>query len=115
MPFATHCGEVTGGTKDFGNRDAAIVEPPAITGNTVIFRHVADAGLMRVKTGEDGGPGRATAAGVIELCETQTLSGQSIEVRSWDFASVTTKIRKTHVIDENEKDVWPGGAGSLSS
>ncbi len=77
------------------NGDAA----PAVTG-----QHVAP-DLLGVIPGQEGRPGRPTASRVVKLGKTQPGRGQPIQVGRLDFASVTSQVRKPHVVRQDEDDV----------
>jgi len=47
--------------------------------------------------------------GVVELTEAQSILGQAVQVRSFNFRSIATEIGKAQVIGHNEDDVWPLG------
>ena len=57
--------------------------------------HVPDAGLVRVEAGEQAGPGRAAAGGVVELGEPQAAGGQRVEVRRGDLAAVAAEVARS--------------------
>ena len=77
MPLAGHGGEVAGLAQHFGDGDAVVVQLAAITGYALVRRHPADAGLMRVESGQQRGSRRAAATGVVELREPRTARGQT--------------------------------------
>ncbi len=105
MPFAGHGGEITGVAEHFGDGDAIVIEATAIARDVVVIRHVADAGLVRIKAGEQGRATGAAAAGVVELREAQAGAGELVEVGSGNLAAVATDIGKAEVIGENDDDV----------
>ena len=105
MPFACHGGEVTDGFEDFCDGDAGVIETARITGGALVIGHVADAGLMGVESGEEGGAGGAAAGGVVELGEAESASGEGVEVGGGDFGAVTAEISEAHVVDEDDNDV----------
>ena len=77
----------------------------------IVFRHVADARLVRIQTGEQGGAGRATAARVIELGEAQAAGGEFVKIGRGDFTAITAEVGKTHIINQDNYDVRFGRSG----
>ena len=63
---------------------------------------------MRVKPGEQRGPCRAAASRVVELSESQAVSSKSVQHGSSNLTAVTADVRITHVIGQNDNDVWSG-------
>jgi len=45
----------------------------------------------------------------VELGESDALIGEVIEVRRVDLATIATDVRPSHVVDEDEEDVWAFG------
>ena len=63
--------------------------------------------LLRVVAGENARPRRPAASRIVELREAQTTAGQPVQIRGLYLASITTGIRKSHVIGHNHQDVGP--------
>jgi len=61
---------------------------------------------MGIETGEQGGATRATSGIVIELRESDAVRRQAVQVRCLNFAPVAAEVGKTHVIGQNEQNVW---------
>ena len=72
-----------------------------------IVHHVADAGLVRIQSGQQRRARRATAAHVVKLREAQSARGEFVEIRRGDFRAVTTEVGKAEVIGEDNYDVRP--------
>ena len=62
---------------------------------------------MRMQAGEQCGPCRAATAAVVELPETNTTRGKSIQVRRVDLATMVAEIGKAHVIHQDQDNVRP--------
>jgi hypothetical protein len=114
MPFAGHGGEVTGIAQDFGNRHAAR-EKDAVEAARLWFDFIvepAHAGLLRIQAAEESGARGATAWRVVKLAETQSISGERVQIRRGDFAAETADVGEAHVVDEHDDDVRAlGGDG----
>src|SRR5262249_53583514 len=67
VPLADVVGAVACAPEQLGEGGAAVVEPVGVAGRVPLAEHVADARLVRVQAGQQGGPGRAAAGGVVEL------------------------------------------------
>ena len=118
VPFSGHGGEISGGLERFGNGGALGIEPAFITGHAAVFHHVADPGLMRINARQQRGAGGATAAGIVELGETQTVFGKGIEMRRRNLRTVAANVGEAHVIHQNHDDIGrhrdrSGGTGRL--
>jgi len=111
VPFAGHRREVTRAAQHFGDGQAAVIEEPPIAGQSLVLDHVAHAGLMRIQAGEQGGARGTTAARVVKLRETQPTGGEPIQVWRGNLTTITTDVRETHVVHENDDDVWFRGRG----
>src|SRR5262249_44479889 len=86
VPLADHVGAVPGGPQNLGDGGGVAVQVAAVAGEPgpPVFRHVADARLVRVEAGEQAGAGRAAPGGVVELGESEAAGGQRVEVRGAD-------------------------------
>ena len=109
VPFTDGIISVAGGVEDFGDGEALAVEVSAVAWEMVIVDHVADASLVGVQAGEERGAAGATAGGVIELGEADSVGGEGIEVRGGDFATETTEIGEAHIVGEDDDDIGAGG------
>lgn len=74
-------------------------------GQAVALHHVADAGLVRIDTGEDRGAGGAATRIRVELAEVRTLGGEAIQVGRVDFGTVATEVGVTEIVGEDQDDV----------
>lgn len=110
VPFAGHHDGIAGGFKGFGHGLAVLVEVALIGGDTAVVHHVADAGLVGVEAGEEGGAGGAAAGGIIELGEADAALGEAVEVGSRDFAAIAADVGEAHVVghDDEEIGAWAG-------
>ena len=109
VPLTDGIVSVAGGVEDFGEGEALAVEVSAVAWEMVIVDHVADASLVGVQAGEERGAAGATAGGVIELGEADSVGGEGIEVRGGDFATETTEIGEAHIVGEDDDDIGAGG------
>ena len=109
VPLTDGIVSVAGGVEDFGDGEALAVEISAIAWEMVIVDHVADASLVGVQAREERGAAGATAGGVIELGEADSVGGEGIEVRGGDFATETTEIGEAHIVGEDDDDIGAGG------
>tara|TARA_B110000196_G_scaffold217616_1_gene186922 strand:- start:323 stop:514 length:192 start_codon:yes stop_codon:yes gene_type:complete len=50
-----------------------------------------------------------TLGRVVELTKAQTIFGQAVQVGSFNFGSIATKIGKTQVISHDEDDIGASG------
>ena len=83
---------------------------PAATGH---LRQGVAADLLRVVAGEQGGAGRPAARGVVELGEAKAALCQSIEIRRFDLAAITTEVRPAEVIREDDDHIGNPPLASL--
>ena len=74
VPFASGVGAIARGLEGFGDGDAATVQRAAIAVDAVVVHHVADAGLVRIKPGEQRGACGAATAHVVKLREAHAAS-----------------------------------------
>ena len=109
VPLTDGIVSVAGGVEDFGDGEALAVEVSAVAWEMVIVDHVADASLVGVQAREERGAAGATAGGVIELGEADSVGGEGIEVRGGDFATETTEIGEAHIVGEDDDDIGAGG------
>ena len=107
VPLAHHVGAVTGGLEGLGDRDTATIQLAAIAVGAAIVHHVSDAGLMRIKPGEQRGARRAAAGRVVELRETHPALRQRVEVRRLDLTTVGTEVGVPHVVGHDDDDIRP--------
>jgi hypothetical protein len=111
MPFADGIAPIADRPEGLGDRQAAVVQLAAVSGMTPVFRHVADPGLMRVEPGQEARPGRATAAGVVELGEPQAFRRQLVKGGCLDLTSVTADVGIPDVVRQDHNDVGTGRRG----
>jgi len=62
-------------------------------------------GLMRIKARHERGPRGAASRGIVELREAHAVRRKPVQVWRRDLASITTEIRKPHVIDQDHDHV----------
>lgn len=105
MPLSGHRGEVAGGPQHLRDGHARVIEPALIARHALVLRHVPDAGLMRIQSGEQRGPSGAATAGVVELRKAQAVLRQSVEMRCGDLRTIAADVGKAHVINEDDDDV----------
>ena len=111
VPFAGHEGGVARRLGDLCESDTGIVDVSGVGGvklfcvGSFFAGHVADADLMRVKPGQQGGAGGAAAGGVVELGETQTTFSERVKIRRCDVAAVATKIGIAKIIRKDDKHI----------
>ena len=108
VPFSGHVGAVSGWLEGLGDGEAFLVEVALVLGDSVVAGHVANAGLVRVESGEEGGAGGAAAAGIVELGEAHAVGSEGVEIGGFDFASVAADVGVAHVIGHDEDDIGPG-------
>jgi len=101
VPLAGNEGAVADGTQDFAER------------GTMFHAVVTD--RVGVVTGEELGPGGVALGSVVELCEAETVPGQSVEIRSLNLPAIAPDIGIAHVVNHDEDDVWPRAGLSRSS
>ena len=65
-------------------------------------------GLRRVITGHDGTARRPAAGAIIKLREPQSVGGEPVEVRRFNFTAVTAQVGESHVIGKDKKYVRAG-------
>ena len=82
-------------------------EVAAVAVGAPVLHHVADAGLVRVEAGQQAGPGRAAAGGVVELGEPEPAGGERVQVRRADLAAVAAEVGEAHVVGQDDDDVGP--------
>ena len=114
VPFAEGVGAITGGFEGFGEGDAVAVEVAAVAGESFVFHHVSDAGLVGVEARKQGGAGGTAAGGVVELGEAEAAGGEGVEGGGADFATVAAEVGESHVVGENDDEVGRsvGGGGN---
>ena len=105
VPLAGHEGGVTGGPENLGEGGGAAVQLSFVSGERPGLHHVADARLVRVEAGEQGGAGGAAAGGVVEAGETEAVFREGVEVRGLDLAAVAADVGPAQVIGEDDDDV----------
>jgi hypothetical protein len=91
-----------------GDGDTAAIEVAAVAVLAAVLHHVADPGLVRVQPGQEGGPGGATARGVVGLAEANALGGEGVEVRRGNLAAAAAQVRKAHVVRQGHHEVRLG-------
>src|SRR5262249_42708506 len=104
VPLADRVGAIPGRLKGFGDGNAIAVQVAAVTVETLVLHHVADAGLVWIKAGEQTGAGRAAAGGVVELREAQAAGGEGVEVGRRDLAAVAAEVGVAHVVGQDYYD-----------
>ena len=109
VPLAAEVGRVFVLLQHLGDGDAALVQVAGIAFRSVAVGENADAGLVRMQSGQQRCARRAAAGGVIELRIAQAVGREAVEVRSFDLAAVTADIRKSHVVVEDDQDVGAVG------
>ena len=61
--------------------------------------------LLSVITGQQCRSSRPAPGGVVELSESQAVTGQSIQVRCLDLAAVTAQVREPKIIGQDQQHV----------
>ena len=105
MPFSRDGGQVAGFAEDLCNRVAVVAQGTSVTGDALVGRHPAYSGLVRVEAGQQRGPGRAAAPGVVELGELRAAFGEGVEVRGGNLTPIASDIGESHVVDHDQDDV----------
>jgi hypothetical protein len=105
VPLADHVGAVTGRAHGFGEGEALPIQVAAVTVQAAIVHHVPDAGLMRVKPGEERGAGGAAAGGVVELGEAHAAAGEGVQVGGRDLSAVAAEVGVAAVVRHDDDDI----------
>ncbi|OQC18217.1 MAG: hypothetical protein BWX70_03550 [Verrucomicrobia bacterium ADurb.Bin070] len=105
MPLAHRIGAVAGRTQHFGEGRAAPVQVAPIALRAAVVHHVADPGLMRIKSGQQRGARRTAPSRIVKLREADAVRRQRVEVRRADLAAVTPDVGKPHIIRKDHDDV----------
>lgn len=111
VPLAGHVAAVAAGGEEFGDGGVIGAEIAAVGGLAAVVDHVADADLVGVHAGEQGGAGGAATGGVVEVGKAEAAAGEGVEVGGANFGAVAGEIAEAHVVGEDEDDV--GGRGGL--
>ena len=112
MPFTGHKRGVPGCFQNFGDGHAIPIKMPLIPTQRRRCGHRAHAGLMSVKPRHQRGSRGAAAGRVVKLRITQSVLREPIEIGRLNFASVTSDIRKAHIIGHDQNNIRPRRAGS---
>jgi len=72
---------------------------------------VADAGLVRLETGEQRRARWTAARRVVELREAHTVAGKAVNIGRPNLTAVTTDIGEAHGARENDDDIGPSNNG----
>lgn len=112
MPLADEAGGVAGGGEGVG--DGALAEGDAI--EAAHFEGIDGAGAVRVAAGEEGGAGGgADGRGGVVLGEADAFFGESVEAGSVGEAAVVAgDIAVSHVVGDDEDDVWARHGGTIA-
>ena len=105
MPLAGDVCAVAGGLENFRDGHTFAVELALVLRESIIPHHVAYSCLVSVETGEQSGPGRAAAGGIVELCEAQSVAGEPVQIRGMNFPAIAADVGIAHVIRHDQDDV----------
>ena len=67
---------------------------------------MAHARLVRVHAGQKTGARRRAARRAVELCESDSARGKRIQIRRGNLAAIRADVGPSHVVDQNDDDVW---------
>ena len=105
MPFTDPGGVIAGTAERFGYGHAVVRHRPPVTGFMVVERHASDTGLMLIQAGQERCTRRTTAAGIVEMSETQAVFGQLVQIRCLDLPPVTTDVGEAEVVCQNHQNI----------
>ena len=74
--------------------------------------HIAG-GLLGILSGKDATARGATAGCGVALGEAQTVRGEAVNIGRVDVTAIATGIGVTHVVGENDEEVWLWGRHRL--
>jgi hypothetical protein len=60
---------------------------------------------MWIRTGEQTGSGWAATGAVVELAETKTTLGQTIEIGRFNFTTETLRVGIAHIVDHDHEEI----------
>ena len=117
MPFACHVCMIASLFQHLSNCHTITVEKTHITMDSSIFRmffsfldagifrHSSDAGLLRIKSGQQAGTGRTRTSRIIKLRISYSLLCQPVNIGSRNLTAITPNIRISHVICHNKYNI----------
>ena len=106
VPLPGHVGSISCRLKHLRNRDTVPVEISLILRNPVVAHHVANAGLVRIESGEKGSASGAATCRIVKLSEPKAIRGKAIECWGVNLSSVTTDVRVAHIVRHDKDDIW---------
>ena len=106
VPLARHHGAVASALQHFGDGHGVIAQVALIGASAIIAHHVADAGLVRMQAGQQGGARWAAAGEAVHLRKARAVRGEAVEIGRVDLGAVAADIGIAEIIGENEYDVW---------
>ena len=105
-PFTGHESLIASCSQCFGKGNTAVVQVSLVSSSSHVINHMADSRTMVIQTSEQRCPRRAAPGAVIELSKAHAFAGETVNVRGFDFATVTAKIGKPHIVCDNHDEIW---------
>ena len=91
-------------TQEFG-QERRPIRPDASPATLLDARQGVPSDLLSVVTRQQGSPSGPASPGVVELSESQSVCGQSVQVRRVNFSSVATQVGIAHVIHQDDQKI----------
>ena len=109
MPFSNHRSAVACFLENLREGHGIIIQAPSVARRSSVAPDEApDPGLVWVESGQQTCPRGATAAGIVGLRKANSILGEGIEIRGFDFPSVAAHIGPAEIIGEDEENVRRG-------
>ena len=105
VPLAGHHGAIPALPETLGQGRHVGQDSAAVTGNAPILGHVSHARLVLVNPAQQGRTRGAAAAGVVKLGKSQSIGGQLVQRRRFNLTAVTTEIRITRIISQDQNNI----------
>ena len=106
VPFPGKISRILRGLQNLGDSLHIASEIALVSRESGVVHHMSDSRLMWVSSGQETCPGGAASSGIVELSESQTVLGQTVEVGSFDLAAVASDVGPTHIVCHHDDDVW---------
>jgi hypothetical protein len=107
VPLTGHQRRIPALAQSFRNRHATLVQTSLIRREAAVLDHVADPGLVRVQSGQQGCACGAAPRGVVELRKADTPPGEPVEVRRSDLGTIASEIGEAHIVSHDQHDIRP--------
>ena len=112
VPLAGDEGSIAGRLQGFSECLGLLGDAAAVAGATDVLGHVAEADTMGILASQNGGAGRAAAAGVVELRQSNPALGERVEIWRVDAGTIAAEVGIAEVVGNDDQQVGRiGGIG----